>query len=76
MSQITVKAAPGVKVPREDNPRRYITSETTVSVENTAYYQRQVIAGDLLMVGDKKSKGGKAATTTKDSSPEVNDGQS
>jgi len=44
-------------------------------VECTVYYQRQVMAGDLLIVGDKKSKGGKAATT-KDSSPEVNDGQS
>ncbi|MCK7561602.1 MULTISPECIES: hypothetical protein [Citrobacter] len=75
MSQVTVKAAPGVMVPREDNPRRYITGEEPVTVEYTVYYQRQVMAGDLLIVGDKKSKGGKA-TTTKDSSPEVNDGQS
>ncbi|GAB7214747.1 DUF2635 domain-containing protein [Dickeya oryzae] len=50
MSQITVKAAPGVRVPREDNARRYITDDTEVQVERTAYYLRQIAAGDLLEV--------------------------
>ena len=50
MSKIKVKAASGLSVPREDNAR--------LEVENTAYYQRQVMAGDLIIVtsSDKNAK--------------------
>jgi hypothetical protein len=41
-------AAPGLKVPREDNPRTYITSEEAVEVEMTGYYVRRMADGDLL----------------------------
>lgn len=50
MNKINVKAAEGLKVPREDNPRRYITSEATTEVQDTAYYRRQVAAGDLIII--------------------------
>ncbi|TXU79745.1 DUF2635 domain-containing protein, partial [Enterobacter roggenkampii] len=52
MSKIKVKAASGLSVPREDNARRYITDAAPLEVENTAYYQRQVMAGDLIIVTD------------------------
>ena len=45
--QITVSAAPGVKVPKEDAPRRYITG--TETVDDTAYYRRRIADGDLIL---------------------------
>ncbi|SLM62631.1 MULTISPECIES: DUF2635 domain-containing protein [Dickeya] len=57
MSQITVKAAPGVRVPREENARRYI-DDAPVHVERTAYYLRQISAGDLVIVPDEKAVSG------------------
>ncbi|MBM3070366.1 DUF2635 domain-containing protein [Lelliottia sp. RWM.1] len=69
MSKIKVKAASGLKVPREDNARRYITDSEPLEVENTAYYQRQVMAGDLILVteSDKngKNKNNEASTEVK-----------
>lgn len=61
MSQMNVKAAPGVKVPREDNPRRYITDAGMVTVEDTAYYLRQVMAGDLIVVSGTTGEKGMSA---------------
>lgn len=48
MNQIKVKAAPGVKVPMEGQARRYITDADPVTITLTAYYRRQMSAGDLL----------------------------
>lgn len=59
MNEINVKAAAGVRVPREDNARRYITATDVVTVPNTAYYQRQISAGDLVVV-DSSNKATKA----------------
>ncbi|GKW40696.1 hypothetical protein ABRP77_04770 [Pectobacterium odoriferum] len=67
--KIKVKAALGVHVPREDNGRRYITSDTTVEVELTAYYQRQLNAGDLIVVTD-------GAAVAKKGKEEVSRGES
>lgn len=47
-----VKATAGVIVPREDNPRRYITGETELEVEASAYYLRRIADGDLSVVPD------------------------
>lgn len=44
-----VKAAPGVKVPLENQPYAYIEQEP-VEVENTVYYQRRIADGDLIEV--------------------------
>ncbi|KGA31959.1 hypothetical protein KS43_17535 [Pectobacterium odoriferum] len=70
MMKIKVKASAGVRVPREDNGRRYITSDTTVEVERTAYYLRQLNAGDLIIVTDG------AAVAKKGKSEEVSRGES
>ncbi|PUX30549.1 hypothetical protein [Cronobacter sakazakii] len=73
MSKIKVKAARGLSVPREDNARRYITDAAPLEVENTAYYQRQVMAGDLIIVtsSDKNTK-----SKSSEPSAEVNGEQS
>lgn len=43
-----VKAAPGLKVPREDKPREYITEAKPVDVPESAYYLRRLDEGDLV----------------------------
>ena len=55
MNQICVKAAPGLRVPREDNPRRYIT-ERPVSVPATAYYLRRMKHGELVNANEAEGK--------------------
>lgn len=45
-----VQAAPGLKVPREDNPRAYITDAEPVEIEMTGYYIRRMSDGDLVEV--------------------------
>ena len=48
--ELYVKAAPGLRVPREDAPRRYITDDQPVSVPATAYYLRRLHSGELASV--------------------------
>lgn len=48
-----VLAAPGLKVPKEDKPRDYITDtppkgEDGYTVPDTVYYVRRVLEGDLI----------------------------
>lgn len=43
-----VKAASGLKVPKEGKPRQYITDAEPVEVPDTAYYRRRVAEGDLV----------------------------
>lgn len=45
-----VVAAPGLKVPKEDKPREYITQDEEVEVPDSAYYLRRVSDGDLVRV--------------------------
>lgn len=49
MAKIHVKAAPGVEVPFEGAPRRYITDKEAVTVDNSAYYRRRIADGDLVL---------------------------
>lgn len=49
---ITIKAAPGTKVPREDKPTTYIADTTPVSVPASAYYRRRIADGDLIVLED------------------------
>lgn len=54
-----VLAAKGIKVPKEDKPREYITDtppegETAFEVPESAYYLRRVTDGDLVIVKPKK----------------------
>jgi hypothetical protein len=55
-----VKAAPGLKCPKEENPRDYITDVDPADVPESAYYRRLVDDGSLLQVVEltKKVKGG------------------
>ncbi|WP_420996239.1 DUF2635 domain-containing protein [Cupriavidus sp. 30B13] len=45
-----VKAAPGIRVPKEHNPRRYITDAQAEDVPRSAYYLRILAEGDLVQV--------------------------
>lgn len=47
-----VIAAPGLNVPREDNPRKYITDAEPVDIDMTGYYIRRMSAGELVEVAD------------------------
>lgn len=85
MTDLTVKAAAGVRVPQEDNARRYITDAESATVPDTAYYRRRVRDGDLILVTPDSSAPVKPPVTvqadtslnnTKSVSKEVTDGQS
>lgn len=55
-----VTAAPGHKVPREDDPRKHIEpGQDPVEVPNTSYYRRRIAAGELQL-----SKGRSSAKKT------------
>ncbi len=62
-----VIARKGVRVPKENAPRQYITDEQAVTVPDTVYYARRVMDGDLIdaaidasaaTAGDKKTAKG------------------
>lgn len=58
-----VKAREGIRVPREDNARRYIEQEP-VEVPESTYYQRRLNDGDLVKVTDATVDVKAAAATT------------
>ena len=53
---IIVKAAPGVKVPKEGAPREYITEYAPQAVPGSAYYLRRLDDGDLIRVEEVQAK--------------------
>lgn len=55
MTTINVKAAPGLRVPREDNGRKYITDAEAVAVTDSTYYLRRLADGDLVKVAAEPS---------------------
>lgn len=60
-----VVAAPGLKVPMEEDPRRHIDDTTPVEINHTIYYVRRLADGDLIEAPAKTPKvegrsGGKA----------------
>lgn len=50
MDDIRVKAAPGVLVPKEGFPRKFINDAVAQTVAASAYYLRMVSTGDLVKV--------------------------
>ncbi|WP_241723511.1 DUF2635 domain-containing protein [Raoultella sp. HC6] len=58
-----VKAREGIRVPREDNARRYIEQEPA-EVPESNYYQRRLNDGDLVKVTDATVDEAAAAATT------------
>ena len=55
-----VKAAPGLQVPMENNPREYITDSNPIDVPDTTYYRRLLDPSDGSLVPGSlgKKKGG------------------
>lgn len=51
-----VKAAPGVRVPMDGAPRKYITDDAEMVVDDTIYYRRRIADGDLLVVPDTPAR--------------------
>ncbi|EHP39425.1 hypothetical protein OR16_31739 [Cupriavidus basilensis OR16] len=58
-----VKAAPGIRFPREDKPRNYIEQDET-EVPATAYYLKAIVDGDLVDLDAAKPAASKAAAST------------
>jgi hypothetical protein len=54
MKLIYVKAAAGMKMPREGNPRSYITDSEPVQVEGSHYYRKAIADGDLVELTEKE----------------------
>lgn len=52
-----VKAAPGVKVPLENQAYAYIEQEP-VEVDDSVYYQRRIADGDLIEVQSTRKQRG------------------
>ncbi|MEQ1967363.1 hypothetical protein ABLA30_10115 [Xenorhabdus nematophila] len=59
MSTLIVTAAPGLRVPLENQSRRYIGAEP-VTVPDSAYYRRLITTGDLVPVVPTPTKVGKS----------------
>lgn len=53
MKMMQVQAAPGLCVPMEDKPRTHITDTEAVAVPESAYYQRRLTDGDLVLLQDE-----------------------
>lgn len=47
---ITVKAAPGINVPREDKPTTHIDDTNPATITPSAYYRRRIADGDLIVL--------------------------
>lgn len=59
-----VVATKGMKCPREENPRKYITDSEPAEVPDSGYYRRLVADGSLIVASANgavgtKPKGGK-----------------
>ena len=55
--KLLVKAKPGEKCPREENPRTYITDDIKgTPVNDTTYYRRLLDDGSLAIVDGTKKK--------------------
>ena len=51
-----VKAAPGHRVPMQEDPHQHIGETEAIEVADTSYYRRRLAAGELLTA--KKPRGG------------------
>ena len=56
MKMMQVQAAPGLRVPMEDKPRTHITDTESVAVPDSAYYQRRLADGDLVLQPDQPAE--------------------
>lgn len=70
MNILNVKAAPGLKLPKEGNPRAYITDAEAVPVQDSHYYRKAIAEGDLVEV---KATADGAVPVTEDANPVAED---
>lgn len=56
-----VQAAPGLKLPKEGDPRSYITDVRAEPVASTHYYRKAIVDGDLVQVAEGEFKKQSAA---------------
>lgn len=61
MKMMQVQAAPGLRVPMEDKPRTHITDTESVAVPDSAYYQRRLADGDLVLQQDEAAQAAEVA---------------
>lgn len=59
-----VIAAPGIQVPKEHQPRDYITAAQALEVPDTPYYCRRLADGDLLIPPSPPGGGDGEGTTS------------
>ncbi|WP_204305445.1 DUF2635 domain-containing protein [Enterobacter ludwigii] len=64
MALIKVKAAPGIRVPKERSPREYITDDEAVEVNRSQFYLRRLADGDLLLVSHGQEEGQQTGNST------------
>lgn len=64
MALMKVKAAHGIRVPKERSPREYITDDEAVEVNRSQYYLRRLADGDLLLVSPALEEGQQTAHST------------
>jgi hypothetical protein len=57
---INVKAVQGLKVPKEEKPREYISESKAEKVPASAYYRRLVADGSLIDMDTRPSAEAKA----------------
>lgn len=58
-----VKAAPGVRVPIEGAPRKYIIENVEADVSESAYYLRRISDGDLIRTDTQPTTVATSSTT-------------
>lgn len=61
-----VRASPGLKVPKEEQPRDYVEGAEPVLVPDSAYYRRRVADGDLIVVPEMDTETPVPAKKTKE----------
>ncbi|WP_405424316.1 DUF2635 domain-containing protein [Pantoea stewartii] len=66
-----VKANTGVLVPREDNPRRYVSDTEALDVPESSYYLRRIADGDLLRIEENETASDAAALPAPAATPVV-----
>lgn len=74
MALMKVKAAPGIRVPKERSPREYITDDEAVEVNRSQFYLRRLADGDLLLISPEREEGQQTDhSTVQDSTTAVAD---
>lgn len=63
MKTLNVQAAPGLKLPKEGDPRAYITDAAPVQVLESHYYRKAIADGDLVEVPEVATQDEPAAAS-------------